>query len=410
MSEMIMSITSTVILIILIIVVYYNNNEINKLNDSAININQYIKKGEVNDDHIFKSNSNIINYLRSRDSMKQELELLKQKVKTNTEKNIEQDNKLAQKTKVDDEQNRKINMIRDTYRSDMNYLVNLSFTEVQKHFPGVSNDENLKMFRELLYKYVLLSLRDYNNFLPDYELDKFINVFGTEVSFILSESIYKYKIYNSFDKFPSANLFIKAAVEELKNPIKLDFFIKTYFPRMFNYIESNTTILFRRIKNSSTLYTSIDREAEFVKAMMNDTNIDISTIDPLIRKYLFIDLPDYYTRSLYYNSDQTSYLKEIEDNIIQISLKACSLLKIFYDTWKLYNVVKKSGSNLIIQTEKTKLFSKLINNNPIFETIYIDKVNDYNKELETMTDCDLPFLPTEYKAVYEEADITYPKK
>lgn len=410
MSEMIMSITTTVILIILIIVVYYNNNEINKLNDSAININQYIKKGEVNDDHIFKSNTNIINYLRSRDSMKQELELLKQKVNANTSKNIEQDNKLAQKTKVDNEQNRKINEIRDTYRSDMNYLVNLSFTEVQKHFPGVSNEDNLKMFRELLYKYVLLSLKDYNTFLPDYELDKFINVYGTEVSFILSESIYKYKIYNSFDEFPSTNLFKKDVVTQLKNPINLDFVIKTYFPRMFNYIESNTPLLFRRIENSSTLFSSFAIDDDFVKLMLRDSTIDITKINPLIRKYLFIDLPTYYTKSLYYNSDQTSYLKEIEDNIVQISLNACPLLKIFYDTWKLYNVVKKSDSNLIIETEKTKLLGKLISNNSIFETIYLEKVEQYNKELEKNTTCNLPFLPTVYKAVYEASEVTYPKK
>ena len=109
MSEMLMSIMSTVVMVLLIIVVYHNNNEISKLNNNASNMNQYIKKGEVNDEHIFKSNTNIMNYLKSRDGMKQELEVLKQKVKSNTDKNTEQDNRLAKNDTVDKEQNRLIN-------------------------------------------------------------------------------------------------------------------------------------------------------------------------------------------------------------------------------------------------------------------------------------------------------------
>lgn len=409
MSEMLMSIMSTVVMVLLIIVVYHNNNEISKLNNNASNMNQYIKKGEVNDDHIFKSNTNIMNYLKSRDGMKQELEVLKQKVKSNTDKNTEQDNRLAKNDTVDKEQNRLINNIKDTYRSDMNYLVNLSFTEVQKHFPGVSNDDNLKAFRELLYQYVLLSLKDYSTFLPEYDLDKFINVYGTEVAMILSESIYKYKIYNSYEQFPSLSLFKNEIVKELKDPVKLDFLIKTYFPRLFNYIESNTELLFYRIEKSTPTFVSFASSDEFVKLLMKDSSIDLNKINPAIRKYLFVDLPTYYTRNLYHNSDQSSYLSEIDEYMIRITLNSCPTLGIFYKTWKLYNVVKKPNNNLIIETEKTKLFAKLISNNSIFKRIYLDKVEEYNVQVAKLK-CNLPILPTEYKTRYEVEEVKYPKK
>ena len=409
MSEILMSIISTVVIVLLVIVVYNNNNEINKLNKNATNINQYIKKGEVNDEHIFKSNTNIMNYLKTRDSMKQELELLKQKVKSNTDKNTEQDNRLAKNDSVNKEQNRLINHIKDTYRSDMNYLVNLSFTEVQKHFPGVSNDENLKAFRELLYYYVILSLKDYNTFLPDYELDKFINVYGTEVAFILSESIYKYKIYNSYDTFPLITLFKDEVVKELKDHVKLDFFIKTYFPRLFNYIESNSELLFYRIEKSTSTFVSFASSDEFVKYIMKDSSIDINRINPAIRKYLFVDLPTYYAQNLYHNSDQSSYLSEIDEFMIRLSLESCPTLEIFYNTWKLYNIVKKPNNNLIIETEKTKLFEKLISNNSIFKRIYLEKVEKYNLQVAKMK-CDLPILPTVYKTRYDAEEVKYQKK
>lgn len=409
MSEMLMSIMSTVVMVLLIIVVYHNNNEISKLTNNATNMNQYIKKGEVNDEHIFKSNTNIMSYLKSRDGMKQEMEVLKQKVKANTDKNTEQDNRLVKNDTVDKEQNRLINHIRDTYRSDMNYLVNLSFTEVQKHFPGVSNDDNLKAFRELLYKYVLLSLKDYSTFLPEYDLDKFINVYGAEVAFILSESIYKYKIYNSYDQFPSLSLFKNEIVKELKDPVKLDFLIKTYFPRMFNYIESNTELLFYRIEKSTPTFVSFASSDDFVKLLMKDSTIDLNNINPAIRKYLFVDLPTYYTQNLYHNSDQSSYVSEIDEYMIRITLNTCPQVKIFYDIWKLYNVVKKPNNNLIIETEKTKLFAKLISNNSIFKRIYLDKVEEYNLQVVKLK-CNLPILPTEYKTRYEVEEVKYPKK
>lgn len=409
MSGMIMSIVSTVIIVLLIFVVYYNNNQIHELNNNAININQYIKKGEVNDEHIFNSNTNIVNYLKSRDSMKQDLELLKQKVKTNTDKNTDQDNRLAKNDTVDKEQNRLINHIKDTYRSDMNYLVNLSFTEVQKHFPGVSNDENLKAFRELLYHYVILSLKDYKTFLPDYDLDKFINVYGAEVAFILSESIYKYKIYNSYNTFPSITLFKNEIVKELKNPVKLDFLIKTYFPRLFNYIESNSQTLFYRIKSSTPTFVSFASNDDFVKLLMKDSSIDLNKINPAIRKYLFVDLPTYYTYNLYHNSDQSSYLSEIDENMIQITLTSCPTLIIFYNTWKLYNVVKQPNNNLIIETEKTKLLEKMISNNSIFKRIYLDKVDKYNKKVAELENCNLPILPIVYKTRYNADEVNYPQ-
>lgn len=407
MSE-ILSIVSTIIMILLIMVVYYNNYQIQELNNNAININQYIKKGEVNDDHIFKSNTNIVNYLKSRENMKQELELLKQTVKSNTDKNIEQDGKFVKNDAVDREQNRLINLIKDTYRSDMNYLVNLSFTEVQKHVPGISTDENLRMFRELLYKYVLLSLKDYNTILPQYKLDRFINNYGSDVAVILAESIYTYKIYNSLDKFPSITSIKDAIVGELTNEVKLNFLIKTYFPRMFNYIKTNSESgkkLFESIERSIPIFVSIASSDDFVQHIMTGSSIDLNKIDTNIKNFLFKTLPNYYTRNLYHNSYESSYVSEIDNNIILSTLNDCNTLRIFYDTWKLYNIVKPPDNTLFNHTQKTKLLKEMIDNNSIFKRIYIDKIKDYNTKKNALGNCNLPNLPITYKETYGTDEV-----
>ena len=147
MDSAVLTMISTTLLIILIFVVYKNNRDIDKLNDSAININQYIKKGEVNDEHIFKTNTEIMNYLRSRDGMKQELEILKAKVKANELDNIKQNSRLEKSEMIDKQHNDMISEIKDTYRSDINYLVNLSLTDMRKHFPNESEEDNLKKYR-----------------------------------------------------------------------------------------------------------------------------------------------------------------------------------------------------------------------------------------------------------------------
>ncbi len=410
--DTVLSLFSTTLLVVLIFVVYKNNRDIDKLNDSAVNINQYIKRGEVNDDHIFKTNTEIMNYLRSRDSMKQELELLKAKVRSNEEVNIEQNKRLEKSDRIDKEHNRQISEIQDTYRSDINYLVNLSLTDMRKHFPNESEDENLKKYRELLYFYVLLSLKEYNSLLS-MPLDEFINMYGNDVAYVLAESIYTFKVYNTTDGFPSTLLIRDEIKKILKDSVKLNFLVRTYFPRMFTYIETNRESLFEKLdeisksrgKSFEGFFTS-SPEDPFWKFVMQESKVDVSKLNAKVKMYLFDELPTFYTRSLYFNADQNAYIKELEDNMVTMPLKSCSSLEEFYKSWSSFNVVKKPGIAMVPETEKTKLLKNMINTNKIFKGIYMRRVEQYNNILAKLPKCDLPVLPVEHRVFYDSKDLT----
>ena len=411
--DTVLSLFSTTLLVVLIFVVYKNNRDIDKLNDSAVNINQYIKKGEVNDDHIFKTNTDIMNYLRSRDSMKQELELLKAQVKANEVENIEQNKRLEKSDRIDREHNRIIAEIRDTYRSDINYLVNLSLTDMRKHFPNESEDDNLKKYRELLYFYVLLALKEYKSVLPNLPLDKFIEMYGNDVAYVLAESIYTFKVYNTSDGFPTMLLINDEIKKNLKDSVKLNFLIRTYFPRLFTYIETNRGDLFKKLdkiskstnKSYESLFTS-SPEDPFWKFVMKESRLDVSKLNAKVKVYLFDELPTYYARSLYFNSDQNSHINELEDNIVTLPLKSCSSLQTFYKSWKSFNVVKKEGIALVPETEKTQLLKNMISTNKIFKGIYMRRVEQYNAMLSKLPKCDLPTLPIEHRVFYDANDLT----
>ena len=415
--DTVLSLFSTTLLVVLIFVVYKNNRDIDKLNDSAVNINQYIKKGEVNDDHIFKTNTEIMNYLRSRDSMKRELELLKAQVKANEDVNNEQNKRHDKSDRIDKEHNRQISEIQDTYRSDINYLVNLSLTDMRKHFPNESEDENLKKYRELLYFYVLLALKEYDSLLPSMPLDKFINIYGNDAAYVLAESIYTFKVYNTTDGYPSTLLIRDEVKKSLKDSVKLNFLVRTYFPRMFTYIETNRESLFEKLdeisksrnKTYEGLFTS-SPEDPFWKFVMKEAKVDASKLNARVKTYLFDELPTYYTRSLYFNSDQNAYTKELEDNMVTLPLKSCSSLGTFYDSWKSFNVVKKQGIAMVPETEKTKLLKTMINTNKIFKGIYMRRVEQYNAILSKMPKCDLPVLPVEHRVFYDAKDLVFTKE
>lgn len=405
----------TVMLLVIIVFVYLNNRDIKRLTLSATNVNQYILKGEANDNYMFKSNTGIVNYLKARDSMKQELELLKQTVKNNNMHDIEQDKRLERSEQTDKSHNLQIEAILENNRSDLNYLVNLSFTEVNKHMPNKSDEENLKNLREIIFSYVLICLKDFDKLLPDYKLDTFIGSYGTDLSIIIAQSIYVYKIYNNFDEFPSILLMKDKLIKGLKSPVYLDFIMKTYFPRMFSYIDSNANDkLFPKLERlqkqpgKGYLFT-LSEDDPFKTYIMKDITLDLKAIDSQLLAFMFVTLPTYYTRALYYNSDSSSYMKELEENIILITLDNCYALSIFYTTWKKYNPVKKVDSNLVPDTEKSKTLKRLIDGNSIFKKIYQDKIVKYNnvrRSFSKDSNCKgLPILPEYFKQFYNTDEI-----
>lgn len=410
MDNTLLLITSTV-LTMLIYAVYRNNVEISKLNDNAKNINQYIKTGSTNDDFIFKQNDDIIKYLRSRDEMKSDLEKLKQDVKRNTQSNLKQNERLQKSDQINIEQNRMIQEIRDTYRSDMNHLVELSFSEVNKHFPNESNEENLKKYRELLYFYVFEMFAAYDTILPDRNLDEFLNDYGKDLSYIIAESIYQYEIFNLADSYPSHLLIQDEVINLLKDDKNLDFFIQTYFPRMFSYIDNNKRELFYKIEQTENaavtrpLFTAED-DSDFIKYVTKDVDVEFGKLKLGIKNYLFVTLPTFYTKALFMNTGTNAYVREL-DAMLSMSLDSCMSLERFFTVWKSFNLIKKATHNIVPETDKTKLLKNLIVTNLVFKRIYEEKLVEYNTVLSKLPKCDLPQIPAEYRTLILSDDIVY---
>jgi len=407
----------TSLLVILIFAVYHNNQDIGKINSSAKSANQVLEKSEVNDVYFFKSNNQIMNYLKARDGMKKELDKLKLEVKNNSKKNIDQDHRLEQSDMIDKEQNRIMEVIKKTYKSDVNFLVNMSLTETQKHLPNEDNAENLKKYRELLYFYVLEMFMGYSDLFPKTKLDDFLDEYAQDVSFILAESIYEFNIYNYSQSFPKTLLLTKQIQKELQDDAKVSFFIKTYFPRMLSFIKSNQRRLFyefeailaSRMENTRKLF-SPDLKSVYATFVLKDVNIDIQSIDKAVLNYVLVQIPEFFTRALYYTSTNNQYIAELESKLISLPLYSCTLLEEFYKSWSNFNIVKKENMNLIPDTEKRKLLRDLIKNNPIFKNIYERRLKNYNDELHQLPDCMLPKLPTTFKEFYVESDIVFPTK
>lgn len=406
----------TSLLVVLIFSVYHNNRDIQKLNNSAKSANQVLEKSEVNDSYFFKSNNQIMNYLKARDGMKKDLEKLKIQVKKNTDKNVQQDSRLEKSDQIDDEHNRIIDEIKTTYRSDVNYLVSISLTETRKHFPNDSDEDNLKKYRELLYHYVLQAFMRYSTFLPEMNLDDFLDDYSTDVSFILAESIYEFRIYNYSESFPSTIMLSSQIREELKDGEKLSFLIQTYFPRMFSYIQNNRKRLFYELETIESSGTQTSRRlfsdrlnSVFAQFVLKDSNIDVNRINKAVLNYILVTLPEYYTKSLYYTSTNNKYISELESKIISLPLNSCLALEEFYKSWMSFNIVKKENMNLLPDTEKKKLLRELIEGNSIFKQIYEDRVQKYNDELHKTNDCDLPKLPVQFKEFYDESEIEFPE-
>ena len=155
---------------------------------------------------------------------------------------------------------------------------------------------------------------------------------------------------------------------------------------------------------------SMSKSDPFTTHIMKDIDIKLGDIDVQVYRLLFVFLPTYYTKALYFNSDNSSYMKELEETLIMLPLNNCYSLKLFYTTWTRYNPVKKEDSNLVPETEKSKTLKKLISANSIFKTIYLDRIVKYNDTLRKMMSKDnvcaiLPIIPETFKEFYNTSEI-----
>jgi hypothetical protein len=399
----------TMSLLILIAFIFKNNLDIRKLNDASHNINQYIKKSETNDNFMFKSNSSIVSYLRDRDGMKSEIEVLKKALNENKAHDDAQDIRLNNSELTDEAHESKLNVIKQTFRSDLNYLVNLSVIEVNKHLPNDTDANNLKILREIIVLNVFMSIKEFDKVIGTIlTLDDFIDIYGVDLSFIISESIYTYKIYNNVDNSLNVTDDLKQA---FNNSFKekadfLAYFIRTYFQRLFNYIENNKIELFRNLENLTVNNTLFNIGDSPLRTYLIDGSKDINFRTELtneIQSFLFNELPTFYIKSLYNTSIDAPYLQELEMMLFN-NLDTCANLTSFYLSWQNFNSIGPTSVNSI----RRRTLKHIIETNPIFKIIYVNTIKKYNdnrRNLSCAVSATLSQLPEEYKDRYESNEI-----
>lgn len=390
MMKTVATILSNISLLLLIYVVYKNNKAISTLNNDAVNINRYIKKGEVNDSYFFKTNKGIMSYLKSREGLQRELNTLKGEVEMNEKVNEEQEIKLKISEDSDKKHSDLIESIKNTYRSDMNHLVNLGYNEIQRHMPNETDKENLNLYRRYLYVYVLEMVKHYNKILPAFDLDKFINLYGSNIALFMSESIYKYKIFNHADDMPSIKLHYSTIAKELKDEKKLNLLMEIYFPRLFTFIE---------VHDSDELNTDLFKEY----VLKETANFKIKS--NMLRKLLYNDIPSFLLRCKRQISNENTFKNDIQTNLFLIKLDTCKSLSTFYKTWTEYNVIKSNESSILRETDKTKLLNSLITSNSVLNTIYTEKLVEYNKLVKEKQCTSLSILPVKHKRFFDQTEL-----
>jgi hypothetical protein len=180
--------------------------------------------------------------------------------------------------------------------------------------------------------------------------------------------------------------------------------MEVYFPRMFNYIESNEEILFRKIESVDTNFLDISIEKTFKEHIIKDSNIDFSIFSQPIQDFIFVDIPTFYTKSLYNNSTNAPYINDIE-RMLFISLENCEGLKNFLAYWYLFNPTKMSDDRPFIETTiRSETLQKLLNTNPIFTKLYTKTIKDYNSKLKELK-CEGKIIPEVQKKQYDISEM-----
>ena len=358
----------SLIIIGMIYYIYKNNKKLKDMDVIANNLGDLTDVSKDNDDYILKMNSKIVGYLKSREHISGEIDSLKHTLKQNRITDNTHSEKITILEKKVLTNSEELNTLNNLYKSQLELLSTLGLDEIYRISNQNENIEDVNHFREILDNTVMLFIGNFSNYV-DGDINTFVNKYKEELSFIFAKVIYDYEIYNTYDEIPNLLLYKDDMKTTMKNSSFVDFLMKTYFLRMFEFIESN---------NMSIL--TIDSMNAYI---FTNTNI-IDTLNSNKMTELFtIIIPNLFIKSKNLADQKLPYMADVNKLFLN-SLNNCDDILGFYNLWSTFTSDPKNV--------KGQTLHKLLENNKLFKTIYLDKIKQYNKQVLEYK-CEISAIP-----------------
>ena len=348
-----------------------NNKKLKDLHTVSSDIGDLSSQSNTNDDYILEMNAKIVKYLKSKHHLETKVKKLNQKISDHEETNAIQQEEIDTLKEDQVKNELSIENIENLYKEQLELLSTLGIDEIYRISRNRENIEDIDEFKKIINKSMTLFLEKYSMYL-DMNINTFITKYKTEFTTILAVSIYDYEIYNSYDETPDLILYTAHIKSDLKKQKILDFVMKVYFPRLFEYIDEHESDLFDKIEGSkfSSMFNS-SRISDFTSfVLLNVDDVKYDDFHDKMKEVLFVMIPLMYTKAYHLSKQRHPYMYDV-NNLIMNSLNNCEEAQLFYDLWLSFN---PSSSNI-----KSKVLSKLLMNNTIFSGIYLDKIKAYNK-------------------------------
>lgn len=358
----------SLIIIGMIYYIYKNNKKLKDMDVIANNLGDLTDVSKDNDDYILKMNSKIVEYLKSREHISGEIDNLKHKLRQNKitdNTHSEKITTLEEKVLTNSEE---LNTLNNLYKSQLELLSTLGLDEIYRISKQNENIEDVNHFREILDNTVMLFIGNFSNYV-DGDINTFVNKYKEELSFIFAKVIYDYEIYNTYDEIPNLLLYKDDMKTTMKNSSFVDFLMKTYFSRMFEFIDSN---------NMSNL--TIDSINAYI--FTNTNIIDTLKSNKMTELFTMI-IPNLFIKSKTLADQKLPYMTDVNKLFLN-SLNNCDDVLGFYNLWSTFTSDP--------QNVKGQTLHKLLENNKLFRTIYLDKIKQYNKQV-LKYECEISTIP-----------------
>ena len=297
--------------------------------------------------------------------MFKKIDQLNTQLSVNADKNISQDTILKEIKVTQKSHETDLEQMKNMYKNQIELLSTLGVDEVYRISNNRENIEDIAEFRHIIQNTTIAFFEQYSGYI-DMKVNDFVNKYKSELSLIFAKSIYDYEIYNVYEEIPNMILYKPAIKKASKDSSMLDYIMKTYFSKLFDYIESNEAMLFEKINTLSSIFNKKNNyDNYFTLYVLQTANIEMKNIDTKMKDILFVVLPIMFVKAYHFANQRYPYMKDIQ-NLIMMNLSDCDAVFAFYKAWKAFN-----GS---ASTFPNKVFFEILHNNSVFNKIYINKI------------------------------------
>ena len=348
-----------IVLFTICIYLYKTNKQLRELDTISKNLGFLDKESNDNDSYLFEINDKIVQYLKAKDKMHDKLSTIENELNTIKIKNNKQDDDIH-------DLNNKYDNITTIYSKQLDAISQLGVEEIYRISSSSTNTQDMRLYENNINNMLKMFVKNYAEYMntETFTIAELLDVYSSELSYIFAKSLYDYELYN-YDESIDMLLYKDAFKKYLENKDNIDFILKTYFTKLFNYIDQNEDTIVDKLHSNENV---ID-----IATLKNKLDMQDESFDEKQEHVLFNNIPSIYFRCLYLTKNR--HLEDLNNNMLLNMLDTCDAMKLFYTTWTTYNTEK---------TEKNNRFKKLLEKNQIFKELLRERIKTYNSNLPKM--------------------------